>query len=380
MEVPVPLLRGADEVVNEVLVVGGGLAGAAAALELARTRVPVRLLERDAGPQHKICGEFLSIEAQRDLQRLGLDPAAMGAVPIDRVRLIAGGRQVEAALPFVARGMSRKRLDETLLEHAGREGAQIERGVKVTGIEEGLVRSNAGLCHAGTILLATGKHDVRGLGRAKPRPGSDYVGFKMHWRLNTAQAAGLGSAIELVLFKGGYAGLQRVSHKTANLCLIVRRDRLAEVGGRWQDLLAVLMHESHVARRLGDAVALLERPLTIANLPYGYLCDSALPAPTGLYRLGDQAALTAPLTGDGMAIALRSARLAAACLKEGSGPREYHRRLLAQAAPQVRRAMFLQRATEHPVAMQGALGLLGLWPGALGRLAGMTRLSEQRFA
>lgn len=380
MAIPVPLLRRADEVVSNVLILGGGLAGASAALELAQTRVPVRLLEREAGPQHKICGEFLSIEAQRDLQRLGLDPADLGAVPIDVVRLISGERRIETALPFVARGLSRKRLDEALLQAALRHGAQIERGVKVTGIEDGEVRSSAGACRAAAVMLATGKHDVRGLGRSTPGGGRDYVGFKMHWRLPRTQAAELGSAIEIVLLKGGYAGLQRVSQDTANLCLIVRRSRLAQDGGRWRDLLAALMRESHLARRLGDAEALLQRPLTIANLPYGYLCDPARPTPEGLYRLGDQAALTAPLTGDGMAIALRSARLAVACVKAGAAPKEYHRRLLAQAARQVRRAMFLQGATERPLAMQGALRLLGLWPGALGRLAGLTRLAEHHPA
>ncbi|HKT86540.1 MAG TPA: FAD-dependent oxidoreductase [Novosphingobium sp.] len=363
---------------SEVLIIGGGLAGAAAALELARAGVPVRLLERDARPQHKICGEFLSIEANGDLQRLGLDPVALGAVPIDRVRLIAGGRRIEAALPFVAHGLSRKRLDEALLEAARWHGARIERGVKATGIENGQVGSSAGPCRAQAILLATGKHDIRGLRRAGPYADKDYVGFKMHWRLDPAQRAALGSAIELILFKGGYAGLQGISRDTANLCLIVRRARLVREGGRWQELLAALMRENHLARRLAGAEALLERPLTIANLPYGYLCDPASFQPRGLYRLGDQAALTAPLTGDGMAIALRSARIAAACVKAGLGPQEYHRRLLAQAAPQVRRAMFLQRAAEHPLAMQGGLALLGLWPAALGKLAGVTRLAEQR--
>ena len=380
MVVSVPLLRRAGEVVSEVLILGGGLAGASAALELAQARVPVRLLERETGPRHKICGEFLSIEAQRDLQRLGLDPAALGAVSVDRVRLIAGERRVEAPLPFVAQGLSRKRLDETLLERAQRQGAQIERGVKVTGIEDGQVGTSAGPCRGRAILLATGKHDVRGLGRGGADAANDYVGFKMHWRLSSAQRAALGGAIELILFKGGYAGLQGISRDAANLCLIVRRNRLAKAGGRWEDLIAAIMGETHLARRLGDAEALFERPLAIANLPYGYLCDPASPRLRDLYRLGDQAALTAPLTGDGMAIALRSARLAVASVKEGLAPREYHRRLLAQAAPQVRRAMFLQRVTERPLAMRGALGLLGLWPAALGKLAEMTRLSEHRLA
>ena len=88
--------------VSETAILGGGLAGGAAALLLARGGARVRLLEREAEPHDKVCGEFLSIEAQRDLARLGLDTARLGAVPIEHLRLCAGGTRIEARLPFVA--------------------------------------------------------------------------------------------------------------------------------------------------------------------------------------------------------------------------------------------------------------------------------------
>lgn len=362
--------------VSDVLILGGGLSGASAALELARAGVRVRLLERETGPHQKICGEFLSIEARRDLDRLDVDLARLGAVPIDRIKVVRGERSVEASLPFVAQGVGRKRLDEALLDAARRAGAQVERGVRVTRLQEREVGTSAGPCRARNLFLATGKHDVRDAGRyGRGNPG-DYVGFKMHWRLPPRQQAELAGAIELVLFDGGYAGLQPVSGDTANLCLIVRRGRLAQGGGAWQALLADLQREPHLARRLGDGEALFERPLAIANLPYGYVCDPALGGPGNLYRLGDQAALTAPLTGDGMAIALRSAKLAAECLQAGIPATEYHRRLGKMASPQIRRAMLLQRMTESPLAMRVALGLSGLRPALLRAAAGMTRLAR----
>jgi flavin-dependent dehydrogenase len=359
---------------GEVLILGGGLAGVSAALELARTGVPVRLLERETGAHHKVCGEFVSIEAQQDLSRLGIDLAELGAVPIDRVRLVRGNTVIEAALPFTAMGVSRECLDETLLNAARHEGAQVERGVKVIGLREGAVTTSSGPRAAESIFLATGKHEIRGAGR-RAGDGQDYIGFKMHWRLGPHPSPEAENAIELVLFEGGYAGLQCVAPGVLNLCLIARREHFAEIGGCWEALLARLMREPHLARRLGDAEALFARPLTIANLPYGYVCDPVSPAPPGVFRLGDQAALTAPLTGDGMAIATHSARLAVACLRAGLGPAEYHGRLREMARSQIRRAMLLQRAAEFPVAVQCAAGLLGLWPGLLGRLAGLTRLA-----
>ncbi len=69
------------------IVIGGGLAGAAFALELARNGRPALLLESSREPHHKVCGEFLSAEAQALLVYLGLDVAAMGASAAARFRL-----------------------------------------------------------------------------------------------------------------------------------------------------------------------------------------------------------------------------------------------------------------------------------------------------
>ena len=56
-----------------LVIVGGGLAGAASALRLAQAGLAPLLLEREREPVHKVCGEFLSWEAQAHLRALGLD-------------------------------------------------------------------------------------------------------------------------------------------------------------------------------------------------------------------------------------------------------------------------------------------------------------------
>ena len=72
------------------IAVGGGLAGAIFALELARNGRSVVVLERTHGPHHKVCGEFLSEEAQAILRRFGIDARACGAAPVSRLRLARG--------------------------------------------------------------------------------------------------------------------------------------------------------------------------------------------------------------------------------------------------------------------------------------------------
>ena len=362
--------------VSEVLVIGGGLAGGAAALRLAHAGLRVRVLERETGPHDKVCGEFLSIEAQRDLLALGINPAWLGGVTIDRVRLVARGREFEARLPFEAMGLSRRVLDEVLLEAAADAGAAIERGVRVSGIDQGVVRTSAGPRVGQSVLLATGKHDLRGLSRrAASRRRDDYVGFKMHWRIPACKAHRFTGLIELLVFAGGYAGLQLVAPTIANMCLIVRRDRFAVLGGSWDGLLAELLRDPAFAARLGEAEPLGGRPQSIANLPYGFIFSGE---DGGLFRLGDQAAMTGSLSGDGMAAALHSARLVAECIIAGGGAGDHHARLRASTTRQVRRAMLLQHATQSPLAMRLGMAAFRARPDLLGTIAGATRLPDWR--
>ncbi|MBC9179664.1 NAD(P)/FAD-dependent oxidoreductase, partial [Pseudoroseomonas ludipueritiae] len=108
---------------HDALVIGGGLAGAALAQQLAAAGRDVLLLERQQGPHDKVCGEFLSGEAVSYLRRLGLDPAALGALPLESLAIAGRGGARCCRLPFPAFSLSRRRLDEALLAHAAAAGA-----------------------------------------------------------------------------------------------------------------------------------------------------------------------------------------------------------------------------------------------------------------
>lgn len=362
--------------VKPILVVGGGLAGGAVATRLARTGRAVTLLERETGPHEKVCGEFLSVEACRDLEQLGLAPESLGGLPIDRIRVHHRHRTVEAPLPFLARSLGRATLDEALLQTAAHAGADVVRGVRVIRIEGETVFASDGERKSARILLATGKHDVRGLARAAPATRQGYVGFKMHYRLSAPALVRLSSAIELHLFDHGYAGLQRVGERDANLCLVVKHSHLDGLGGSWNALLADLLRSPKLASRLDDAEPLFAKPLAIANLPYGYVYAHERQSPETLWRLGDQAAMTASLTGDGMAGALRSARIAAHCIEDGGNAARYHQLIGKQVGRQVRRAMVLQRLSERGIALQAGMVAARLWPALLTHGARATRLAE----
>ncbi|MBP1807538.1 NAD(P)/FAD-dependent oxidoreductase [Rubellimicrobium aerolatum] len=347
----------------EVVVVGGGLAGAAAAARLAQAGRKVVLLERTTGAHDKVCGEFLSFEAQEELAALGLDLPALGAVPIGRVAVERGTRRVEAALPFEARSLSRRVLDEALLARAAALGVEVRRGARVTG----LVREGAGWAvavdggeavAAWDVMLATGKHDLRGLPRPEGRQ-DDLLGFKAYWRLDPG---GLEGAVELHLFPGGYAGLEMVEGGRANLCLVVRQAAFVALGGRWEALLAHLLAACPGLSARLDRAEPCGRPLAIARIPYGLVRAGS----DGLWRLGDQAAVIPSFTGEGMSLALHGARLAAEAMTRGEGPGTFQARLARDVAGQVWRSTWASRAMVTPwgQALAGAL-TPGLLRGAL---------------
>ena len=86
----------------DVLIVGGGPAGAAAACRLARAGRNVLLCERQPEPRPQVCGEFLSAGAGAELADLGVAPLSLGAAPITHLRLVHGTQQVCARLPAAA--------------------------------------------------------------------------------------------------------------------------------------------------------------------------------------------------------------------------------------------------------------------------------------
>ncbi len=370
---------------REVVVVGGGIAGGAAAAMLAQAGRRVLLFEREAGPSNKICGEFLSEEAQQYLARIGLDIGALGGHFISRLRLVRGGSVAEAMLPFRGLGLSRHLLDHALLEHAASCGVDVRYGrearVSNSASGAGVHVEGVGRWQPDTLLLATGKHDVRDLRRQLIKPPEDLIGFKTYFKLDRAQTQALNGSVEVIVFSHGYAGLQRVEAKRANLCLLVDRAQFQQSGANWDGLLQDLLRGSaHLRQRLHGATPLLDRPLSIYRVPYGFVHAPQASDPPNVYRLGDQVAVIPSFSGDGMAIALHSAALAVQTHLSGRGPTEYHQRIRADVAAQVARATALYRFGRSAPGQAMLLPIARAWPRGLQLAAAFTRVPAQAVA
>lgn len=366
---------------TEALIVGGGPAGAALATLLAGAGRAVTLLERTRAATDKLCGEFLSVECAGYVRGLGIDLGALGAARLTRVRVCAADVVAEASLPFVAESLSRRVLDEALLARALAAGADVRRGARVCAVEVGGGGASARLeggevIGARTAFLATGKHDLRGWARDAGAQ-DDLMAFKLHYRLAAEQVAALRDHVELHLFAGGYAGLSPIEEGKANLCLVVQKRRFAAAGQRWDTLLPWIAGGAPVlAARLEGAAACWERPLSLSRIPYGLVQRHA----DGLWRLGDQAAVIPSFSGDGMAIAVHSAHLAARTWLAGGDAETFQRTLAAQLHGQLRLATPISRALVHPALQQPFARLARRWPVLLGWVARGTRVPARAIA
>ena len=363
---------------DEVLILGGGVAGCAAAIALARKGRGVTLIEREPTPRHKVCGEFLSGEALEDLYALGIDVATLGAVPIEFVRLAAARRAAEAPLPFPAASFTRKALDTALIAEAMAAGASVERGRSVQTLTRAsshvwqATLDDGTTCEARTVFLATGKQDLRG--HSRPEDPERWVAFKMYFRLARAQAAELARASELMLYPGGYGGIQPVEGGIANLCWVVQQRHLARAGNRWENFLAKMQQDCpHLAMRLGGAEPLLAKPIAITHIPYGYIRRTS---EDGLYCIGDQAAVIPSFTGDGISIALHTARCAtAAYLRDEPAP-VFQAKLRSALLAQMRLAEFAADGLNNALARAVLPFCLRVWPGVMRVTARLTRVAQ----
>jgi flavin-dependent dehydrogenase len=363
----------------DVLVIGGGVGGGAVAGQLARAGRHVVVIERKTGPHDKVCGEFVSGEAAQYLRDLDIDLEGLGAIRITTVRIYISQNVASARLRFPAFAVSRRILDEALLCIASRYGAELHRGQSVKSLRPVGGQWMAELDHGGSFLsseafLATGKHDVRGWKRPQGIQ-NDFIAFKLHWRIASAQAAALGSGVELFVFPGGYAGLLRVERDIANLCLIIRRSYFARLDNLWEALLTSLcadflpLHE-----RLAGAEPCCDRPLAIASIPYGYVQNRSI----GPWCIGDQAAVIPSFSGDGIAIALHSARLGAECYLSGKTNSEFQARLARDVAGQVSRATLISQALVRRWSQDAIMGVVRLAPRLISDIADLTRIPNRR--
>lgn len=352
--------------INETLILGGGPAGSAAAITLATAGAHPLVLERQQETGDALCGGFLSWHSLAVLQRLGI--GKLRGATVRRVRLFTRQASAEANLPFPGLGISRQQLDSALLRQAELAGARVARGIAAREVLGPSVRTDQEVLEPPRLLLATGKHDVRGAGR--PHAASDpALGLRVRLAPARPLFHKMEGVIELHLFDRGYAGLVLQEDGSANLCLAVRKSRLTEAGTPKALLESIGREVPALGERLAWSTE--SAPIdAIASIPYGWRATQSEPR---VFRLGDQAAVIPSLAGEGMGIALASGTMAAQAVLNGRSAEDYQYRLARRTFRPITVARAILAGAESPAAASTLVRLMKIAPGLATLLARATR-------
>ncbi|GAB3538800.1 NAD(P)/FAD-dependent oxidoreductase [Pontibacter brevis] len=295
---------------EDVVIVGGGLAGLVSALSLAKAGLQVTLVEKKAYPFHKVCGEYISNEVLPYLRMLGVQLRVLGPARITRFMFSSPtGKTLEARLDLGGFGLSRFALDNYLYQLAQEQGAKflLQQTVhEVTFADDAFTVSLSGgeSIQAKVVLGAYGKRANldRQLDRRFFRAHSPYIGVKYHLRYDFPK-----DLIALHNFKDGYAGISAIEDDRYCFCYLTTRQNLKQHGNIPAMEQVVLARNPHLRQIFEEAEFLYEQPEVINEISFA----TKTTVENHMLMCGDAAGMVTPLCGNGMAMAIHSGKIAA---------------------------------------------------------------------
>lgn len=309
----------AEPVVSDLIIIGAGPAGSAAAISARQTGLSVTLIDKATFPREKCCGDGLTTGALRHLESLGLNPKTIPSwITVNEVQ-VAGPNRKLLSFPLRHDGgqfaavARRSELDAALVDLARAAGARVEEGSAIESIEIDETRATiiAGgrLYHADMVIAADGiwspTRNLLGLGTKGYR--GDWHGFRQYFNNVGPQAA-----TELCVWfeedlLPGYVWSFPLAGGSANVGFGILRGSgpsIQDMKKLWPDIL----QRPHIRAVLGpDATP--EGPHRALPIP------AQLPSTTLVDRrvvfVGDAARATDPMTGEGIGQALETGIMAA---------------------------------------------------------------------
>ena len=292
----------------DVIIVGGGLAGLTNAIHLSKFKQRVLLIEKKSYPKHKVCGEYISNEVLPYLNSLGIYPIKEGAKKISKVQVSStNGNLIKGVLPLGGFGMSRYFLDSLLLKKARINGVQVlKNSVDSIRFKNGVftVQTKDSKSFQSKITIgAFGKRselDMK-MNRRFIKKKSPYLAVKIHVKGDFPE-----NLIALHNFKGGYCGVSKIENNSINLCYITEYHLFKKYKNILDFQQQVVFKNQHLKKIFKDSISVFEKPLTISQISF----ESKNPVEDHIIMCGDTAGMIHPLCGNGMGMAIASARLA----------------------------------------------------------------------
>ena len=297
-----------NKITFDVIIVGGGLAGLTNAIHLSKFKQRVLLIEKNSYPKHKVCGEYISNEVLPYLNFLGIDPIKEGAKKISKVHVsTTKGNLIKGELCLGGFGMSRYFLDDLLFKKALYNGVQVLKDT-VDSIDFKdeiftIKTINSQVFQSRMAVGAFGKRSLLDLkmNRKFTKEKSPYLAVKFHVKGNFPD-----NLVALHNFKGGYCGVSKVENNMINLCYITEYQLFKKYKNITTFQEQVVFKNDHLRKIFTESTAVFEKPLTISQISF----ETKKSVEDHIIMCGDTAGMIHPLCGNGMGMAITSARLA----------------------------------------------------------------------
>ncbi|REG97976.1 NAD(P)/FAD-dependent oxidoreductase [Flavobacterium aquicola] len=295
------------DVSKGIIIVGGGLAGLTAAIHLSKIGLKVIVFEKNEYPKHKVCGEYISNEITPYLDWLSLDISELNPTQISKLEFsTADGKMIHCDLPLGGFGVSRYALDAFLYQKAIQNGCEIIQDTVEDIVFENDVftvsTSNSRKITSAIVIGAFGKRSV--LDQKLKR---GFVSKKSGWLAVKAHYSGEfpNDLVGLHNFEGGYCGVSKVENNAVNICYLVSYDSFKKYKNIEDFQNQIVVKNPHLKVIFETTKMLFEAPLTISQVSF----DKKELIEGHILMIGDTAGLIHPLCGNGMAMAIHSAKI-----------------------------------------------------------------------
>lgn len=291
----------------EIIIIGGGLAGLTAGIHLSKIGIKVTIFEKNDFPKHKVCGEYISNEVLSyfdylDIQLIDLKPTSITKLQFS----ISDGTSINTKLPLGGFGISRYELDFYLYKKAIANGCKIltEDIEDVTFDKEKftITTSNGTILNSDFVIGAFGKRS-----NIDQKLNRYFIQKKTPWLAVKAHYTGVFSndLVGLHNFEGGYCGVSKVENDKINICYLADYETFKKYKNIEDYQVKVLSKNPILKDILQNSTLLFEKPLSISQISF----EEKKAVENHILMIGDTAGLIHPLCGNGMAMAIHSAKI-----------------------------------------------------------------------
>ncbi len=295
-----------NDTIYDVILIGGGLAGLTCANHLSESNLKILLIEKNKYPNHKVCGEYVSNEVLHYLKKLKINVFDAGAKKIDTLQLSTeNGKKITSKLPLGGFGLSRYSFDDLLYNNVKNEIDFVFDSVTSISTVENIsvVKTSANVrFEAKLIIGAFGKRsniDLH-LKRSFIENKSPWVAVKAHYKYDFKD-----NVVALHNFDGGYCGISKVEDNSVNACYLATYNSFKKCSGIAEFQQQTMSKNPHLKDFFKNAELVFEKPLAIGQISF----EKKQLVENGVFMIGDSAGLIHPLCGNGMAMAIHSAKI-----------------------------------------------------------------------